>query len=984
VILFAVFAFSGLLELSAQPPSARPKSGSTVWLNGPASASPVRPAGTTQGNSDGASLLASLRPSFLKNEGQFDAQVRYRLQSGNLTLWVTGTGLTFDVSSPCAKARRDQRTANRGARSSKHDSEAASCFDRTVFVADYPGISPDVSIEATWRQPGSSNFFGGADTNSAHTGVGSYAQLLYRDAWPGIDIRLIAGKSGVEQEFVVHRGADPGAVQVAYRGVEGLSLNADGALVIATTAGTVHETQPKLFQEVAGKRRSVSGRFRLDGTSAYRFEIGPYDTSQELVIDPTLLYSTFLGGSDTGSLDDAVSGIVVDSQGNTYLTGATYASNFPTTPGTIPGFVTGPVSKSNTPTAFITKLSAMGNALVYSAYISGPFGGEGHDIGIDSHGNAYVVGWTAYRQFPLTPGNVDYSGCIGAGYGAPFVLKIGPKGDQLLSAALLPCSEGGEYYYGGRAIRVAVDQAGGIYYAKTTSRFGFPISGGYQTAFGGGSFDIYVAKFTVSPTGVLSTAYQSYLGGAENEFLSGIAIDTLGNMYVTGQTLSTNFPTTSGAFLVSKPSPGRASFVAKINPSLQGTPSLVYSTFVGGNCSAAISAIDVDAEGRAVVGGVVGTDDDPCVIANKYPTTPGAFRSVATGPRPSFVTKLNVSGSSLVWSTFLSSTGYNYMERINALRLDSGGNVLVAGGTNGLDFPITPDAIQPVPRSTTPSFFTKLDVTGSQVLYSTFLGGATGADYPYGIAVDALADAYVAGGTRSADFPTTAGVFQRAMSGTSAAFVTKFTTGAPNGMAISSVQPARGGNSGQVTLRVVGYGFHYGVTAKLICGTSAPIIATIPDATVYGRVLEPTFTLVGVPPGTCDLAVANPDGTQATRPGSFTVEQGGAPDIQLEIVGRFGVRGGVPSAYSLIYTNRGTVNSGPFRIWISFPEYFAWSPPPDRQASSVGQLNGMTYIAFDIPSAGLLWGWIPIQLTAPNTMEYGHRVFEVKAWREEQ
>lgn len=323
----------------------------------------------------------------------------------------------------------------------------------------------------------------------------------------------------------------------------------------------------------------------------------------------------------------------------------------------------------------------------------------------------------------------------------------------------------------------------------------------------------------------------------------------------------------------------------------------------------------------------------------------------------------------------------------NAIALDTFGNAYVTGSFRAflISFPVTPDAFQSSYSKQggdfSEAFLTKLNPTGTGLVYSSYFGG-TGDDAGTAVAVDQIGDVYIAGRTSSADLPTRI-AFQPSMHGTGDAFVSKFSLGAGGALSIITMFPSRGGNNGTITPTIIGSGFHYGATATLSCPGSSAISGSNAVVNPDGRTIAATFSLVGQPPGACSVTVVNPDGTSVSQQPAFNVLPGGSEDVQLDLFGFSKIRGGIWTTYSAGYSNRGTVDSRPFRLWISFDNFLTWSPPPDRPPASAGQLNGVNYVGFDIPSvpAGSS-GWIPIQLVAPSTPDFAHRPFTVQVWKE--
>jgi hypothetical protein len=392
--------------------------------------------------------------------------------------------------------------------------------------------------------------------------------------------------------------------------------------------------------------------------------------------------------------------------------------------------------------------------LSYSTYL----GGSGYDIGyaiaVDNAGNAYVTGTTGSANFPTT------TGALQATYGGNddvFVTKLNRTGTAVVYSTYLG---GASYDYG---YAIAVDNAGNAYVTGTTGSANFPTTTGALQATYGGNEDVFVTKLNRTGTALV---YSTYLGGTSDDRGEGIAVDAAGNVYVTGYTGSSNFPTTPGAYQTALSSSVDA-FVAKLNPT--GT-ALVYSTYLGGSGGDEALGIAVDNAGDAYVTGDTDSTD--------FPTTPGAYQT-ALGGSDAFVTKLNPTGTALLYSTYLGgTTGDDYGRGI---AVDAAGNAYVTGYTYSTDFPTTPGAYQlSYGGGSYDVFVTKLNRTGTALVYSTYLGG-TGNDLAFGIAVDAAGNAYVTGYTYSTNFPATPGAYQTALGGDSDAFVAKLN---PTGTAL--------------------------------------------------------------------------------------------------------------------------------------------------------------------------------------------------------
>lgn len=386
--------------------------------------------------------------------------------------------------------------------------------------------------------------------------------------------------------------------------------------------------------------------------------------------------------------------------------------------------------------------------LFYSTYLGGSGDDEGTSIAVDAAGNAYVTGTTDSINFPTVAGSFDTS--FGGGSVDAFVTKLNPTGSGLVYSTYLGGSGSEGIPTGGQ---IAVDAAGSAYVAGATSSSDFPITtGAFQTALAGGS-DAFVTKLDPSGSALL---YSTYLGGSSDDGAFGIAVDGAGSAYVVGATSSSNFPTTTGAFQTAKVN-FQDGFITKLNPAGSG---LVYSTYLRGTNG--IFGLAIDAAGSAYVTG--GTP------LTNLPTTLGAFQpSHGGGGDDAFVVKLNPAGSGLVYATYLGGSGG---DGADGIAVDALGNAYVAGGTGSTNFPTTSGAFQTNNAGGSDAFVTKLNPTGTGLVYSTYLGGS-GADQALAVALDSSGNAYVTGGTRSTNFPTTSGAFQTTNAGGLDTFVAK-------------------------------------------------------------------------------------------------------------------------------------------------------------------------------------------------------------------
>ncbi len=684
-------------------------------------------------------LLGKTPLHFEPNRGQTDARVKFLARGPGYTLFLTPGEAVLNLLS----GRQPDSAAR----------------EQAAVRMQLVGANSKAHLEGLEPLSGKSNYFLGNDSKKWRTNVPHYAKVRQQGVYPGIDLVYYGNPRQLEYDFVLSPGADPEKIRLEFHTSNSPSGAAprikDGDLVLETAAGEVRFKKPIVYQEIEGKRREIAGEYKFlppagDGETGVQlvgFQLAAYDAERPLVIDPTLTYSTYLGGS----AQDIAWAIAVGSDGSAYVTGQTTSPDFPTltplpTGATPPGLVD----------VFVTKLNAAGTALVYSTYLGGGADDIARGIAVDSGGNAYVVGETGSSNFPLSSSPLAYQQTKSGGRDA-FFTKLSSNGSALLYSTYLggsnPLGGGDDVAYG-----VAVGAAGLAYLTGDAGSSTFPITSGtaFQGTHGGGGSDAFVAVIdpTLGPSQALF--YSTFLGGSQSDIGAAIAVDGFGNAYVTGQTLSTNFPTKvpydqlCGSDNTGVCVGGNDAFVAKINTLASGNASLVFSTYLGGNGNDLGWDIKVDGTGNVYLAGETNSPDFP-TTTGAYDTSCGTDGTCNSGSYDAFVTKIAAAGSTLIYSTFLGGSSEDYAF---ALALDSGGNAYVTGGTRSTDFPI---AGAPTPQASKEGFLidvfvARLNAVGTALVYSTYLGG-TNSDYGYAIAVDGSCNAYVTGATESVSNP---------------------------------------------------------------------------------------------------------------------------------------------------------------------------------------------------------------------------------------
>jgi hypothetical protein len=717
----------------------------------------------------GAALLRKLPLEFEANQGQTDPRVAYLSRVEGYTVFLSNDAAVFSL-----------RAGQKGAGS---------------LSMQLAGANSESKAEGLGALTATSNYFVGKDSAKWRRDIPIYAKVRVAQVYPGIDLLYYGNQQRLEYDFVVSPGADPDRIRFRFAGARA-QLEPHGGLALRTSGATLRFHQPVIYQEdQAGTRRHIDGRFALLPGQKIGFHVANYDHSLPLVIDPVLSYATYLGGSaDELGSTAAVTGkylgaIAVDSAGSVYITGETDSTDFPTTH---------PFQGTNhaNNTVFVTKFTPDGSAKVYSTYLGGSSQDYGTGVAVDSAGNAYLVGYTNSADFPTTAGAFQTTiQATTSANASAFVTKLNAAGSALVYSTFLsgmPIAPGGSSY----ASAVAVDSSGSAYVTGETSGVQFPTTSGAfsltrPSGVGGG----FVTKFSADGG---SLVYSTYLGGTTgSDYGTGIAVDSGGAAYVTGETQSTDFPI-KNAFQTTL-SGIEDAFVTKLNPA---GSALMYSTYLGGSAAEVGLGIAVDSAGNAYVTGDTLSTDFPTVKP---------FQAAAAQSPSAFVAKFDPNGT-VLYATYLGGGGTVGGQEGTAIAADTAGNAYVTGETSSASFPLV-DALQSFNASAADdAFVSELSADGSVLLFSTYLGGSR-SDIGVGIALDAGGNLYVAGATDSLDFPVTANAAQTTPGsvGPGDAFVVKisfngtppviapadFTVAAPN-----SAQTVATGTPAQFTIAV--------------------------------------------------------------------------------------------------------------------------------------------------------------------------------------
>jgi hypothetical protein len=704
----------------------------------PVAAAPVQ-APATRADQRGrvAASLGKLPLAFEANQGQTDPQVKYMARGNGYTVFLTANDAVFALqsSSPSTAARMSGKhgleAGTRSAAKAGEKIQTAAIHMRLV------GGNAQPQIAASSQLPGHSNYFIGNDRSQWHADVAQYERVAYRDVYPGVNMAFYGVQKQLEFDLIVAPGASPAPIRLGVSGARRVATDNSGNLVLASSVGDVLLHKPVAYQQKDGARQAVDARFVLEANNQVAFELGSYDHSRELVIDPSVSYATYLGGT---AEDDAY-GIAIDSNGNAYVTGQTASTHFPTVAGSYQ------TSNAGGFDAFVTKISSSGSTLVYSTYVGGSGNDSGNAIAVDASGDAFVAGGTASStDFPTTAGAKQTT--FGGGSLDAFVFELAPSGGSLTYSTYL----GGSGTDVAAGIALATDGSGDAFVVGSTGSADFPIVAGAIQSSIAGTSNGFVTKVNSSAS---AWVYSTYLGGGTGDFASAVAVDSSNNAYVTGATQNSAFTTTPGAFQTTCGTAANCNgglsdaFVSVINAA---GSSFVYSTFLGGSDADQGLGIAVDASGDAYVTGLTQSTTD-------FPTQSAFQPTFGGGTQDAFVTALNPAGSALIYSTYL---GGSQSDGGAGIAVDGNKNAYVTGQTGSSNFPVS-GATQATIGGDNDAFVTEISPAGA-LLFSTFLGGslnenstASGPSIsPVGaINVDSAgANIYVAGNTASTDFPT--------------------------------------------------------------------------------------------------------------------------------------------------------------------------------------------------------------------------------------
>ncbi len=640
---------------------------------------------------------ASIPMFFEQNVGQTDERVRFVGRGQAYSVLLTDTEAVFKL----APASRDERG--------------------TDIRMQWIGANTHARVVADEPLSGKSNYMLGNDPAAWKTDIPTFGKVKHEEVYPGVDLEFYGKGELLEYDVVVKPGANTHDVRLRFTGAKQVGVDeANGDLVLAVDGGELRHQKAVAYQPTSAGKRPIVSRYSVTPSGDVGFEIGDYDLSQPLVIDPVVTSVQFLGGSQS---EDHVVGFTTDASGGMYLTGSTKSHDFSPVPAAYDISFNGDVD------AYVVKLDAATGSVVYSTYLGSSGGESGTGIAVDGLGAAYVTGYTNAPSFPTTAGAYRETY---AGEGDGFVCKIAPDGSAL------------EYstFVGGTGSEaptdILVDGIGRATAVGVTHSSDFETLDGAFDRTLAGDADAFALKLSATGAALVQA---TFLGGALGDQANAAAFTVDGDFVLVGDTSSVNFPISVGAFDNIKDGFSPEGFVTRLSASLNA---MTYSTFVGKSGDESVRDVVVNSSGQASIVGRTTSPDMPVTPNVPQPTFGGGIEP------DGFVGRISSDGTLLEYFTYHGGDNFDSCE---ALVLDSGGALCVAGYTLSANLPTTVGAYDTTLTGNSEALVAKYATSG-QLAFSTFLGG-NGGELALGIGIGAMGKIVVAGETQSADYPTT-------------------------------------------------------------------------------------------------------------------------------------------------------------------------------------------------------------------------------------
>ena len=662
--------------------------------------------------------------TFEANQGQADPAVHYLARGDNFDLFLTSQGAIFSLETESAPE---------------------------ITTLQFLGQNPEAHFYEEDHLFGQVNYLLGNDPSKWITAVSTHSKITRQNIYPGIDVTFYGNQRNLEYDFIVSPQIDPSLIEMAFDNANAIEQKSNGELLIQLDSAQLTLKAPFTYQLIEGAQKEISSQYLITPEQTITFQLGDYDPNYSLIIDPILVYSSYLGGTGT----DAALDIKVNTSGEAYITGYTSSLDFPVTAGAFDSLLDGGQD------IFVSKLNTAGTVLLFTTYIGGTATEAGRTLDIDSAGNIYISGETGSLDFPTSAGAfATTKGALTDG----FVIKLDSSGSNLLYGTYLGGNDGDTIF------DLKVDSSGSVHVVGETQSSNFPTTAGaFDETYNGGTctfgtlsrpcFDTFITK--LDSTGS-TLQFSTYWGGSTNDRGRGIELDSSGNVYLMGNTDSIDLPTSASAFDTSFNGGTDDIFVAKLDST---GSSLVYGTYLGGSGN----------ESGSITGGDIAIDsaNDVYITAQTgsadFPVTVGTFDETINSSIDAFVTKINSTGSALVYSTFL---GGGFGDYGWGIEVDADHNAYLTGQT-AFDFPTTSGTVDnPSGNNTFDTYITVLNEPGTDLIYSTLIAGSANV-VGGSIDIDANRGVYVAGQTFASDIPIENGFQPVFAGGSSDSFIIK-------------------------------------------------------------------------------------------------------------------------------------------------------------------------------------------------------------------
>jgi hypothetical protein len=668
---------------------------------------------------------------FVENRGQWDPAAKFMARTDNFSAWFENDAIILQ----------------------QEHSNGEDEVNGVVVRMKFEGASESIRLKGEMRQSAAFNYFIGNDHSRWKSNAGGYQQILYRQLYEGIDMRVREAGRQLEYDLLLSPGTDPGRVIVHCQGIERLEINEDGSLLMVTGFGSIRQKPPLTWYELPdGSREPVDCHFHIIDKQRYTFHVPDSNPALAMVIDPGLEWSTYLGGSGW-DWQGFPNGFAITDGGEVLVTGRTQSPEFPTTVGAYDTSFGGDYD------IFVSRFDPQqsgANQLIWSTFIGGSGFDDAYMLKVEDSGNIVLAGPTTSTDYPIVNPFTAYDPSHNGGRDG-HITRLNQNGTAILYSTFIGGADDDFI------TDLSINSPGNFLFTGFTYSLDFPTTqDAFDTTANGGS-DCFTAQLDLNQTAEAQLLWSTYLGGTLNEFPFHTAIDPSGMVIVAGDVQSSDFPTTPGAFSEAYNGGPRDAFFIRFDPAQSGEAQLSYSTFFGGSADENANAMDLDSAGIITLAGWTNSADLP--IASPFT----AYDSTHNGSFDAYISRfdLNQTGNAqLLYSTFL---GGSLNEGVNAMMPDASGRIIIGGSVASTDFPTTPGAYDTTFNGGGgDSYILRLDLskTGDEQLdYSTFLGGATGTDVLLSLALDGPETILAALTTLSSDFPTSPGAYDDTYNG---------------------------------------------------------------------------------------------------------------------------------------------------------------------------------------------------------------------------